>query len=454
MKKNSTNSYSGLQYFLWLLAGSEISVLSKCPNDYNRHANIGLMILMTSIFASFTGFIAGFTFSHSILGAMLFAVIWGALIFSLDRSMVNSIKKDPTQAEKSMMQYFWPRFFLAVILSFFMSIPLDHIVFKEKIEFQMLENNKNNILNTKQQYSGFYGIEQDSAKSSRLAEKSNDLEKNLNKDCSSCPFEEYKLAAKRAKEIEKNELPALKTKMNTAQSEFYAYLGKLRRQQTPSGEPLISIKDIEWDSKLNSLNSTKRSANSAYSGKIGEANTKITEANAVCAKWKSELKAKKDSIDNKLAKTDSILEVNRDSVKILSTQYKDKISDMNGFDTQFVTLFLMPDFGVQFLKWLIFLALLVIEILPTYLKLKTPIGQYDWMMYKQERETELETRSRLNALETELNDIEEYRKNKEIGMNKKIIDKVVDIEEKLANEMLEEWESKAREEMMGNVSKS
>lgn len=124
------------------------------------------------------------------------------------------------------------------------------------------------------------------------------------------------------------------------------------------------------------------------------------------------------------------------------------------FDTQFVSLFLMPNFGVQFLKWLIFLALLVIEILPTYLKLKTPIGQYDWMMYKQERETELETRSRLNALETELNDIEEYRKNKEIVMNKKIIDKVVDIEEKLANEMLEEWESKAREEMMGNVSKS
>lgn len=62
MKKDNTNLYSDLQYFLWLLAGSEISVLSKCPNDYNRHANIGLMILMTSIFASFTGFIAGFTF--------------------------------------------------------------------------------------------------------------------------------------------------------------------------------------------------------------------------------------------------------------------------------------------------------------------------------------------------------------------------------------------------------
>ncbi len=454
MKKNSNNSYSDLQYFLWLLAGSEISVLSKCPNDYNRHANIGLMILMTSVFATFTGFIAGFTFSHSILGAMLFAVIWGALIFSLDRSMVNSIKKDPTQAEKSMMQYFRPRFFLAVILSFFMSIPLDHIVFKEKIEFQMLENNKNNILNTKQPYSGFYGIEQDSAKSSKLAEKSNEYEINLSKDCSSCPFDEYKIAAKRVRDIESKELPALKIKRNTAQSAFEMYLDKLRRQQTPSGESLISNKDIKWDKELNSLNSKKNAAVFAYNAKYSEYNTKVKEANTACAKWKSELQAKKDSIDYKLAKTDSILEVNRDSVKILSTQYKDKISGMDGFDTQFVTLFLMPDFGVQFLKWLIFLALLVIEILPTYLKLKTPVGQYDWMMYKQERETELETRSRLNALEKQLNDIEEYRKNKEIEMNKKIIDKVVDIEEKLANEMLDDWEIKAREEMKINVNKT
>ncbi|MBK8808641.1 MAG: DUF4407 domain-containing protein [Bacteroidales bacterium] len=417
MKKNSTNSYSGLQYFLWLLAGSEISVLSKCPNDYNRHANIGLMILMTSIFASFTGFIAGFTFSHSILGAMLFAVIWGALIFSLDRSMVNSIKKDPTQAEKSMMQYFWPRFFLAVILSFFMSIPLDHIVFKSRIEYQLEKNNINDLKERSSYLNNKYKTKEDSIEASKALNSAEEIENELKSDC---PLPEYKTKI---------------SEYNTCKSQLTKI--KPRIYYTNNDNELVSR------------------TNPAYTKKKNECGRLKVEASQIESQWRTQKQQEAQSekmrglsIKTKKKINDSIISVKTDSLETGLNLMK------GSFDTQFVTLFLMPNFGVQFLKWLIFLALLVIEILPTYLKLKTPIGQYDWMMYKQERETELETRSRLNALETELNDIEEYRKNKEIGMNKKIIDKVVDIEEKLANEMLEEWESKAREEMMGNVSKS
>ena len=39
--------YSKVQYFFWLISGSEISVLRECENEYNRHANIGMMILIT-----------------------------------------------------------------------------------------------------------------------------------------------------------------------------------------------------------------------------------------------------------------------------------------------------------------------------------------------------------------------------------------------------------------------
>jgi len=127
---------------------------------------------------------------------------------------------------------------------------------------------------------------------------------------------------------------------------------------------------------------------------------------------------------------------------------------MQGFDTQFVTLFLMPDSGVQVLKWLIFLALLVIEILPTFLKLKTPIGQYDWEMYKADKETEIQAIARLDTFKTESLEIENYRKEEEVKMNKNLIDKVVSIEERIANEMLEEWEIKARIQMKNNVDKS
>ncbi|NVN96645.1 DUF4407 domain-containing protein, partial [Candidatus Nomurabacteria bacterium] len=130
-KQRKAKGYSRIQKFFWMISGSEISVLEKCPNDFNRHANIGLMIIMTAFFASSTAFIAGTTFvKDNIWGVVGFAAVWGMLIFSLDRSMVNSIKKDPAWNKKQFWTYFWPRFILAIILSFFMTIPLDHIVFK------------------------------------------------------------------------------------------------------------------------------------------------------------------------------------------------------------------------------------------------------------------------------------------------------------------------------------
>ena len=114
----------------------------------------------------------------------------------------------------------------------------------------------------------------------------------------------------------------------------------------------------------------------------------------------------------------------------------------------------MPNWCVKILKWLIFLALLVIEILPTYLKLKTPVGQYDWEMYKRDAETELEVNAKIESLKTGVVDIENYRSKREVELNKKVIDKMVIIEEHLANEMLNEWEIKARSQMKNDINKS
>ena len=139
---NTRPPYTKTQKLLWKIAGSEISALQKCPNEYNRHANIGLMILITAFFAGVTSFVAGSTFvKGNLFGVFFFSLIWAFLIFALDRSMVNSIKKDPEDKDRFNWSFFWPRLILAFILAFFMSIPLDHIVFKERIEYQMSQNN-------------------------------------------------------------------------------------------------------------------------------------------------------------------------------------------------------------------------------------------------------------------------------------------------------------------------
>src|ERR1700749_98342 len=151
--------YSKLQYFFWLISGSEISVLQECENEYNRHANIGMMIIITSVFGFFTAYIAGTTFaSRSRWGVLGFATIWALLVFAIDRSMVNSIKKDPDAPAQPFGSFFIPRLILATILAFFMSIPLDHIIFPEAIERQMKLNVHNDWLRRQEELTGGFNI--------------------------------------------------------------------------------------------------------------------------------------------------------------------------------------------------------------------------------------------------------------------------------------------------------
>jgi hypothetical protein len=462
--KQEENKYSKIQYILWLIAGSEISVLKKCPNDYNRHANIGLMIIITSMFAGMTAYIAGSTFEkENTTGVVIFAFVWAFLIFSLDRSMVNSIKKDPTQAEKSIWGYFAPRLVLAIILSFFMSIPIEHIVFSEKIAFQMNENNKDNWLKRQEELNKGYDTKSTETTLNIYTSNSNKLDKELQKDCKECPLTEYKTAMASANQININELPILAATKRKTQKAVDDYFEIIRKQQTDYWNQnhsfdeqvnKIAAKNVKPDNELRRLYNDNRIAIKQFKIKDKEVYELREEAQTACANWKKEKRKEKTRVDSLKIKSQDLLIANNDSIRIQSEKYKSDIEAMQGFDTQFVTLFLMPDAGVQVLKWLIFLALLVIEILPTFLKLKTPIGQYDELMHQAEIDTRDELKKRSSKYQITLEEIEEYRKKKEIEMNKNLIDKVVAIEEKLANEMLDEWEIKARKQMKNNVEKS
>jgi hypothetical protein len=453
-KQKVKKPYSRTQKVLWLIAGSEISALEKCPNDYNRHANIGLMILITSLFAAFTSFVAAKTFvEDSSWGVVAFAMMWAMVIFSMDRSMVNSIKKEPGKADKFNWGYFWPRLVLAIILSFFMSIPLDHIVFKDKIAYQMDKNANADWQTRLAELKSGYNIQGDSSAFNKYDGQSEVLENKINQGCTGCPDDEYRTNKGQADNITQ-QLPTLSRSKTTAENNFSNYLGSLRRAQTPEGKPLISSSRVNWNSNLRSLSVTRNNARALYNSKSIEARNLYAKANAACLSWKNRILQDKQRIDTLREKTRSRLDSSITTVAAKSGEYIDKLDKMQGFDTQFVTLFLMPDWGVQILKWLIFLALLVIEILPTYLKLKTPVGQYDWEMYRRDMETEIEVNAKIESAKTGIKDIENYRSKSEVELNKKVIDKMVVIEEELANQMLNEWESKARSQMKNDINNS
>lgn len=432
--------YSKLQYFFWLISGSEISVLEKCPNEYNRHANIGLMILVTCLFAAFTSFVAGYTFApDNLLGVSLFSLSWALLIFAIDRSMVNSIKKDPTIPIQPFWSYFFPRLILAFILAFFMSIPLDHIVFHERIVRQMDDNNSNDWLKRQEDLNKGYDISRRDSNVTSLGKEVNALTEKLE---SGCPLPDYKQAKKDYESCTPKIKPLNDAYIKAVNDRKTHY--RLLQQQQDTTLPAL---DRTWFQ----LNDEAKIANGAVANQKKECNGYYTDAKRIDSLWQAGLTAEISHKDSIHQKQDSLLKADQDSAVVKATTFKKDIDAMRGFDTQFTTLFLMPDWGVQVLKWLIFLALLVIEILPTYLKLKTPIGQYDKKMQEREDNTTNEIEISIKSEKEIKEKTESHRVNVETKLNNTIHDKIAEIELKIAEETLSEWEKKARKKRDDDV---
>ena len=90
---------SKIKKFFWLISGSEISILEKCPTDHNRHMNVGLAIFATTLIAFLAGSLAGFKFStQNIFSALMFGAIWCLLVFTIDRNMVGQFQNNTVQS--------------------------------------------------------------------------------------------------------------------------------------------------------------------------------------------------------------------------------------------------------------------------------------------------------------------------------------------------------------------
>ncbi len=434
--------YSRFQYFFWLISGSEISVLRECENEYNRHANIGMMILITAMFAFFTAYVAGATFASGNAWAVLgFATVWALLIFAIDRSMVNSIKKDPDAAKQPFWSYFFPRLLLATILAFFMSIPLDHIVFPEAIERQMKLNVHQDWLRRQEELTRGFNVAGTNTSLTNMDTELGGLRAGLNSDC---PLPNYRDAMQNLNQCTPtlDQLQSDYEKKKTAAANYFN-----RLPLTPRGKRIV-------DQTYQALWRQRNDAKAAVDQQKRTCDGYRDEAHQIDSDWRA---AKQKEIDDKASqrsKTQDKLTKDQETVRTESDTFREELAAMKGFDTKFTTLFLMPSWGVQVLKWAIFMALLVIEILPTYLKLKTPIGQYDMKMHEREEITGNEIKARVASERDITTQTEAHRVSAEVALNNAVIDRIAEIELRLAEEMLDEWEEIARAEAQRNVRES
>ena len=125
-----------LQDFFLFCSGVEHSILEKCPSDRNKYMGIGATVFFTGVLAFFSSGYALFTVFDSYLAALAFGLIWGLMIFNLDRYIVLSMKSYGKWWRDWLVAL--PRLALAVLLALVISKPLEMKIFEKEIKAELV----------------------------------------------------------------------------------------------------------------------------------------------------------------------------------------------------------------------------------------------------------------------------------------------------------------------------
>jgi len=117
--------------FFWMCSGAHLETLRKCPSESAKYAGIGATIFFTGIFAAVAGGYALYTVFDNVWWALLFGLIWGLMIFNLDRYIVSSMRKEGAAWKQFMTAV--PRLLLALLISFVIAKPLEMKIFEKEI---------------------------------------------------------------------------------------------------------------------------------------------------------------------------------------------------------------------------------------------------------------------------------------------------------------------------------
>ena len=123
--------------FFWFCSGSSLSLLRRSPTESSKYVGIGATVFFTGLLAALAGGYALFTVFQSIWIATFFGLLWGALIFNLDRFIVSSMRKNGNLAGEWKIAV--PRLVLALLLALVISKPLELKLFEREINRKLDE---------------------------------------------------------------------------------------------------------------------------------------------------------------------------------------------------------------------------------------------------------------------------------------------------------------------------
>ena len=474
---NTTREVSCFTRFLWFVAGADIEMLSLCPLDYKKYEAIGMTILMTSLVGFAAGSSAAWYFTEDALWTLVFGLFWSLLIFSIDRSLVVTLKKDPYKKSYYVLPLVF-RGFLAILVAGIMSIPLELLVFNGFIQND-IENYKSDLL--KQQHKDSFDAQQ----SAEYHSKSKSLNQLLKME--SCKKDDIEMLINNKRSERQREVNMLNHPNTTTYNNAKASSNGLQRQLNE----LYSLPNSDYRrnripglrSQISHQRSVMASERNAWNSKV---NARISELDNEIAQLSDALRVAKENIartDREKQRVDSTSVSYQARAEESLNKTDERFRNGNNFTLYYAVLahaiykthkvthermgtdgktytyeteeFVNKDF--MFLLWFIRAMFFVIELLPSIVKVVSKAGQYELRVYHQEEELKKYLHSQEyqdycykmlhgdNQLEM---DLQAQRHDAEKKVQHDIIQAIMNAEESVAKESIDNWERLEKGKML------
>lgn len=338
---------SRITEFLWWCAGADPYFLKISPmQDRVKYAGIGGIVLATGLLAGVSGAFAFYTIfgpkgdanDYSLTASigikivtLVFAVLWGLIIFNLDRFIISSTGKGDGTDSISGKELFQalPRIIIALILGFAISSPL---------EIKILESEVNSELS---KFQAEYAEDLNKQTDLLFKQKRNGLEKDK------AEYEGKIAEYEKGLTLFDTGIDELVAKQQAEMQDKRAYgFGPVAKKMQAD----IDTKRVEKDKYVNE----KKTSVESWRKQLDQVNTKI----------------------NALA----------DDLRI---EYKKNEQKAHGYDGLLKRIQISHEIGGM-VPWLILMVFLCIEMGPIFFKMMMTKGVYDFMVenYNHKRNVE------------------------------------------------------------------
>ena len=139
-----------LKQFFLVCSGVDLNLIRDCSDgEQTKYVGIGATVFFTALMAFIAGSYALYTVFDNPFAAVGFGLIWGLLIFNLDRFIVATLRKRENKFDEFLQAT--PRILLAIIIAIVISKPLELKIFEKEINQVLLEQKNELTLANKDQ---------------------------------------------------------------------------------------------------------------------------------------------------------------------------------------------------------------------------------------------------------------------------------------------------------------